>query len=164
MQLQRKIRREGTIERDGSPAPCHARRLSDVKAAIGSALRRASTDEVSSDVRRRRDELVEVLRTRATSSEYQQLMEIAGVDYPERPSGSRSSITAVADREPPHPRQGRDRRDTPVPSVTALWPVAGWLEREVFDMYGVTSPAIRTCAGSSPTMGSRAIRSARISR
>jgi len=26
---------------------------------------------------------------------------------------------------------------TPVPSVTALWPVAGWLEREVFDMYGV---------------------------
>jgi NADH-quinone oxidoreductase subunit C len=26
---------------------------------------------------------------------------------------------------------------TPVPSVTGLWPVAGWLEREVFDMYGV---------------------------
>ena len=24
-----------------------------------------------------------------------------------------------------------------MPSVTALWPVAGWLEREVFDMYGV---------------------------
>ncbi len=27
--------------------------------------------------------------------------------------------------------------DTPVPTVTTLWPVAGWLEREVFDMYGV---------------------------
>ena len=25
-----------------------------------------------------------------------------------------------------------------MPSVTGLWPVAGWLEREVFDMYGVT--------------------------
>jgi len=25
-----------------------------------------------------------------------------------------------------------------VPSVTSLWPVAGWLEREVFDLYGVT--------------------------
>jgi NADH-quinone oxidoreductase subunit C len=24
-----------------------------------------------------------------------------------------------------------------VPSLTGLWPVAGWLEREVFDMYGV---------------------------
>ena len=27
--------------------------------------------------------------------------------------------------------------DTPVPSVTTLWPNAGWLEREVFDLYGV---------------------------
>jgi NADH-quinone oxidoreductase subunit C len=26
---------------------------------------------------------------------------------------------------------------TAVPSVTCLWPVAGWLEREVFDLYGV---------------------------
>jgi NADH-quinone oxidoreductase subunit C len=26
---------------------------------------------------------------------------------------------------------------TPVPTVTTLWPNAGWLEREVFDMYGV---------------------------
>ena len=26
---------------------------------------------------------------------------------------------------------------TPVPTVTTLWPVAGWLEREVYDMYGV---------------------------
>ena len=25
-----------------------------------------------------------------------------------------------------------------MPSVTGLWPVAGWLEREVYDMYGVT--------------------------
>ena len=28
--------------------------------------------------------------------------------------------------------------NTPVPTVTTLWPNAGWLEREVFDMYGVT--------------------------
>ena len=27
--------------------------------------------------------------------------------------------------------------DLPVPTVTDLWPVAGWLEREVFDLYGV---------------------------
>ncbi|MDT1047272.1 NADH-quinone oxidoreductase subunit C, partial [Pseudomonas aeruginosa] len=26
---------------------------------------------------------------------------------------------------------------TPVPTVTTLWPVAGWYEREVYDMFGV---------------------------
>jgi NADH-quinone oxidoreductase subunit C len=31
----------------------------------------------------------------------------------------------------------RAAEDTPVPTVTTLWPNAGWLEREVFDMYGV---------------------------
>jgi NADH-quinone oxidoreductase subunit C len=42
-----------------------------------------------------------------------------------------------ADQEPPLPGQGRAAEDTPVPTVTTLWPNAGWLEREVFDMYGV---------------------------
>ena len=70
--------------------------------------------------------------------EYQQLMEIAGVDYPERSerfdvcycllslTKNRRIIVKVTTDEA-----------TPVPSVTGLWPVAGWLEREVFDMYGV---------------------------
>lgn len=70
--------------------------------------------------------------------EYQQLMEIAGVDYPERAErfevvyhllsvtkNRRIRVKAATDEE------------TPVPTVTTLWPVAGWLEREVFDMYGV---------------------------
>ena len=70
--------------------------------------------------------------------EYQQLMEIAGVDYPERPErfdvcyhllsltkNHRIRVRVTTDEE------------QPVPSVTGIWPVAGWLEREVYDMYGV---------------------------
>ncbi|QZD89654.1 NADH-quinone oxidoreductase subunit C [Qipengyuania aurantiaca] len=69
---------------------------------------------------------------------YQQLMEIAGVDYPSRAErfevvymllsltkNSRIMVKCTASE------------DTPVPTVTTLWPNAGWLEREVFDMYGV---------------------------
>ena len=71
--------------------------------------------------------------------EYQQLMEIACVDYPERAerfdvnycllslTKNRRIVVKVTTGE-----------SMPVPSVTTLWPVAGWLEREVFDMFGVT--------------------------
>jgi NADH-quinone oxidoreductase subunit C len=31
----------------------------------------------------------------------------------------------------------RARVDTPVPTVQSVWPAAGWLEREVWDMFGV---------------------------
>ena len=88
----------------------------------------------------RRDSIIDVCRgLRDTPGlEYQQLMEIAGVDYPERAERfdvnycllsltlNRRIIVKV-----------RTDETSPVPSVTGLWPVAGWLEREVFDMYGV---------------------------
>jgi NADH-quinone oxidoreductase subunit C len=70
--------------------------------------------------------------------EYQQLSEIAGADYPARPErfdvvyqllsftqNRRIRVRVTTDEE------------KPVPSVTGIWPVAGWLEREVYDMYGV---------------------------
>nr|WP_246346678.1 NADH-quinone oxidoreductase subunit C [Sphingomonas endophytica] len=70
--------------------------------------------------------------------EYQQLMEIAGVDYPDR--AERFEIVycllSLTRNHRLHVHVGATE-DTPVPSVTDIWPVAGWLEREVYDMYGV---------------------------
>lgn len=71
--------------------------------------------------------------------EYQQLVEIAGVDYPQQSERFEVNYHLLS--------LTRNRRirvkvltdeQTPVPTVTTLWPVAGWLEREVFDLYGVT--------------------------
>ena len=88
----------------------------------------------------RRDSVVDALRKlRDTPGlEYQQLMEIAGCDYPERPErfelnyqllsltkNRRIRVKVVTDEA------------APVPSTTSLWPVANWLEREVYDLYGV---------------------------
>lgn len=126
-----------------SPAPRIASNegvLDAIKAALGDVVveAREAVGEISVTVERAAlpDALTKLRDT--PGLEYQQLMEIAGVDYPSRPErfeicyhllsltrNHRVRIKVTADEE------------TPVPTVTHLWPVAGWLEREVFDMYGV---------------------------
>ena len=66
-------------------------------------------------------------------------MEIAGVDYPERPERFEVNYHLLSLTENHRIRaQGHDRRgDRRCRASPSLWPVAGWLEREVFDMYGV---------------------------
>jgi NADH-quinone oxidoreductase subunit C len=65
-------------------------------------------------------------------------MEIAGVDYPDRPERFEVvyQLLSLTRNRRLRAKISTDEA-TPVPSVTSLWPVAGWLEREVFDMYGV---------------------------
>ncbi|HEY5710821.1 MAG TPA: NADH-quinone oxidoreductase subunit C [Allosphingosinicella sp.] len=124
-----------------SPAPLVPARegiVDAVKAAIGDAFLSAKdeVDEVSIDVRR--DSAAGVLRTLRDRLDYQQLMEIAGVDYPERAERFEVvyHLLSVTKNHRLRVRVSTDEA-TPVPSVTAVYPVAGWLEREVFDMYGV---------------------------
>jgi NADH-quinone oxidoreductase subunit C len=70
--------------------------------------------------------------------EYQQLMEIAGVDYPDRAERFEVvyHLLSVTKNHRLRVRVSTDEA-TPVPTVVPVWPNAGWLEREVFDMYGV---------------------------
>ena len=89
----------------------------------------------------RRESIVEVCRAlRDTPGlEYQQLMEIAGVDYPERAERFELAyhLLSLTKNRRIRIKLTTDEA-TPVPTITGLWPVAGWLEREVYDMYGVT--------------------------
>jgi NADH-quinone oxidoreductase subunit C len=86
----------------------------------------------------KRDAIVEVLTALRDDCGYQQLMEIAGVDYPERPERF-EVVYHLLSLTKNHRIRVKVLTDEvqAVPSVTGLWPVAGWLEREVFDMYGV---------------------------
>ncbi|SBV33144.1 NADH-quinone oxidoreductase subunit C [uncultured Sphingopyxis sp.] len=72
------------------------------------------------------------------SLEYQQLMEIAGVDYPDRAERFEVvyHLLSVTKNHRLRVRVSTDEA-TPVPTIVPVWPNAGWLEREVFDMYGV---------------------------
>jgi NADH-quinone oxidoreductase subunit C len=85
-----------------------------------------------------RDSIVDVLRTLRDEHQFQQLMEIAGADYPDR--DERFEVVYMLLSVTRNTRmmvKVRAAEDTPVPTVTVLWPNAGWLEREVFDLYGV---------------------------
>ncbi|MDQ8754754.1 NADH-quinone oxidoreductase subunit C [Sphingosinicella sp. LHD-64] len=109
-----------------------------VKAALGPAFLSAKDEvgEVSIDVAR--ESAAEALTILRDRFDYQQLMEIAGVDYPERAERFEVvyHLLSVTKNHRLRVRVSTDE-ETPVPSVTGVYPVAGWLEREVFDMYGV---------------------------
>jgi NADH-quinone oxidoreductase subunit C len=125
----------------GSPAPLVQPRegiIDAVRAAIGNAFLSAKEEvgEVSIDVAR--ESVADVLRALRDGLDYQQLMEIAGVDYPERAERFEVvyHLLSVTKNHRIRVRVSTDE-EQPVPTVTNVYPVAGWLEREVFDMYGV---------------------------
>src|SRR5687767_3205231 len=124
-----------------SPAPRIAPQegLADaLKAALGELMIavKDAVGELSIDVRRQ--DVVEALRTLRDDFAYQHLMEIAGVDYPEREERFEVvyHLLSLTRNHRIRVRVHTDEEQT-VPSVTGLWPVAGWLEREIFDLYGV---------------------------
>ncbi len=86
----------------------------------------------------KRDRIEDALRLLRDYHEYQQMMEMAGVDFPSRAERF-EVVYMLLSLTKNHRIMVKVTTDeaTPVPTVTTLWPNAGWLEREVFDMYGV---------------------------
>jgi NADH-quinone oxidoreductase subunit C len=83
-------------------------------------------------------ELVAAMKILRDSCGYQQLMEIAGVDWPEEEARFEVVYCLLSLTHNHRVRvHVRTEEGAPVPSIVELWPVANWLEREVFDMYGV---------------------------
>jgi NADH-quinone oxidoreductase subunit C len=107
-------------------------------AALGPLLLHARDEVGEIALHVQRDGLVEAMRILRDELAYQQLMEIAGVDWPDRPKRFEVvyCLLSVTKNHRLRVHVGANEAD-PVPSVTGLWPVAGWLEREVYDMYGV---------------------------
>ena len=103
---------------------------------LGEGVSRRPGIEVAFNVSR--DKLLETIDRLRVEFEYQQLMEIAGADYPE--NAERFEIVycllSLTKNHRIRVHVSTDEVEA-VPSVTHIWPVAGWLEREVYDMYGV---------------------------
>jgi NADH-quinone oxidoreductase subunit C len=109
-----------------------------IKKALGKDL--ISVAEISEEIEIhvKADKLIGCMMQLRDTCDYQQLMEIAGVDWPDRDPRFEVVYCLLSLTKNHRIRVHiSTNEDTPVPSVTGIWPVAGWLEREVFDMYGV---------------------------
>jgi len=70
--------------------------------------------------------------------QFQQLIDVCGVDYPERPQRFDVVYHLLSMTKNVRVRVNvQTGEDTPIPSVTPIYPCADWFEREAFDMYGI---------------------------
>jgi NADH-quinone oxidoreductase subunit C len=86
------------------------------------------------------EELINVIQILKSNENFlfRQLIDIAGVDYPEEEKRFQLVYLLLS-----HEKNVRIKLvtkfkiGTKIPSITKIFPSANWLEREVFDMYGV---------------------------
>ncbi len=109
-----------------------------LSAALGDMLLSAKEAHGEVVLTVKRESIEDALRLLRDEHSYQQLLEMAGVDYPQRAERF-EVVYMLLSLTKNHRVMVKVSTDeaTPVPTVTTLWPNAGWLEREVFDMYGV---------------------------
>jgi NADH-quinone oxidoreductase subunit C len=92
------------------------------------------------NIEARADKIVSVLTLLRDDKDFQfqQLIELCGVDYPQRPLRFDVVYHLLSLTKNVRIRvKVQTDEDTAVPSVASVYPNADWCEREAFDMYGI---------------------------
>jgi len=111
-----------------------------IEATQGDAVRASQIVVGELTLLAERDHIVNLLRFLRDDQQcnFETLIDICGVDYPERSDRFEVVYHFLSMRMNQRIRvRIRTDEETPVPSATALWPAANWFERETFDMYGI---------------------------
>lgn len=73
-----------------------------------------------------------------SNTAFKQLVDLCGVDYPEREERFEVVYNLLSLKHNQRIRvKLRTDEDTPVPTVTGVFSTAGWFEREAWDLYGI---------------------------
>jgi NADH-quinone oxidoreductase subunit C len=120
------------------PTPLDNDLVKRYKARFGSAILEAWLDRKQAILVIGADRLLEIARYTRDEERFDYLVDLTAVDWPKRekrfdlvlnlysfPKNERLRIKALA------------AENEPVPSVETVWPTANWLEREVYDMFGM---------------------------
>jgi NADH-quinone oxidoreductase subunit C len=111
-----------------------------VNAALGADLLDSAVEHGQLIVTVPAERIVSVVTTLRDDPKFlfEQLIDVCGVDYPDRPQRFEVvyALLSVSLNHRLRVKVATDE-DTPVPSVVAVYPSANWFERETWDLYGV---------------------------
>ena len=113
---------------------------SHASATLGAAALSSATAFGELTLTVARDRIIDVLATLRDDPawQFECLIDICGVDYPERPERFEVVYHLLSLRKNQRIRvKLATDEDTPVPSVIEIFPAANWFEREAYDMYGI---------------------------
>jgi NADH-quinone oxidoreductase subunit C len=113
---------------------------SHVEAKLQGAVERRDITRGELTVVVARDQIVRVLTELRDDSDclFEVLIDICGVDYPERENRFDVVYHLLSPRKNQRIRvKCETDEEKPVPSVVAVFPAANWFEREAYDMYGI---------------------------
>jgi NADH-quinone oxidoreductase subunit C len=121
----------------------HAATLATLSRALGEGA--FTTSRFRDDLRIyvSADRLLEALKTLRDQCGFGLLSELGGADYLGYPGTIRSRfevhyvLVNLETTERIVVKAGADEPGPSLPSVVPLWPGANWMEREVYDMYGI---------------------------
>jgi len=121
------------------PVPLDNELVKRYKARFGEGIREAWSDRKQAILVVASDQLLEIAQFTRDEEQFDLLADLTAVDWPKREK--RFDVVLILYSFAKNERlriKAQAAENEPVPSVSAVWPTANWLEREVYDMFGIT--------------------------
>jgi NADH-quinone oxidoreductase subunit C len=121
-----------------APAPLDNETVQRYKARFGAGLREALVDRKQAILVLAREQLLEIAQYTRDDEQFDYLVDLTAVDWPkrERRFDLVLNLYSFAKNERLRLRVEIGEHE-PVTTVEGIWPTANWLEREVYDMFGI---------------------------
>jgi len=108
------------------------------KACFGGAIREALLDRKQAILVIAADRLLEIARYSRDEEHFDLLVDLTAVDWPKREKRFDLVLNLYSFRKNERLRiKALLGENEPVATVESVWPTANWLEREVYDMFGI---------------------------
>ena len=120
------------------PVPLDNELVKRYRARFGEAIREAAIDRKQAILTVAPEQLLEIARYTRDDERFDLLTDLTAVDWPKREKRFDVVLIVYSFAKLERLRIKAQVGDgEPAPSVVSVWPTADWLEREVYDMFGI---------------------------